>query len=167
MKESYLYLNFLKTFGLLFVLLAIIGLIMSYYFVNKLPDIYISERLYGFNYKLENAAAVEKESEQVVTVLRSKNLIEKLRISESQVNIYKPGPFAVAIQVKSQNAEQSVRNLLTFSGYLESKYQVEQIGREVFSTEPKPYFKYMFSGFIVGELIALFVSLVTSYFKHY
>lgn len=167
MKESYLYLNFLKTFGLLFVLLAIIGLIMSYYFVNKLPDIYISERLYGFNYKLENAAAVEKESEQVVTVLRSKNLIEELRINESQVNIYKPGPFAVAIQVKSQNAELAVSNLMTLSGYVESKYQVEQIGKEVFSTEPKPYFKYMFSGFIVGELTALFVSLAISYFKRY
>lgn len=113
MKESLLYINFAKSFLLLFVLFGLLGLIFGYYFASRLPTYYLTEKLYQFSYTLENAVSVEKESDQVVAILRSSHLKQELLIQSSQISIYKPGPFLVSMQVKSVDAEQAVNNLNT------------------------------------------------------
>ncbi len=167
MKESSLYLKFLKDFGVLFIFFGLIGCITSYYLLSKVPTSYIAERLYEFPYTLDNAAAVEKDSEQVVSVLRAPQLKEELGIQESLITVYKPGPFSLTLQVKSQNAENAVNSLSVISGYLLSKYQVNEIGKDIFFIEIKPTARYLFSGLISGEITALLFSLLISYFRRY
>lgn len=167
MRESRLYLQFIRDFGLLFVLFGLIGLIIAFYLLKQQPTVYVSERMYEFDYTLENAAAVEKQSEEVVASLRSPQLKEELRLSSSEIAIYKPGPFSIALQTKDPNAEKSMSNLVVLSGYLTGKYQVNQVGKEIFFVEPKPYFKYFIAGIVLAELVALLFSLIISYFKRY
>lgn len=167
MKESVLYINFAKSFLLLFVLFGFLGLIFGYYFANRLPTYYLSEKLYQFSYTLDNAAAVEKESDQVVAILRSSQLKQELLIQSSQISIYKPGPFLVSMQVRSLDAQLAVNNLNTLSGYLTQNYQVSEIGKETFNIEIKPYTKYSLTGLLIGEVSALVISLFLSYLKKY
>jgi hypothetical protein len=167
MKESLLYINFAKSFLLLFVLFGLLGLIFGYYFASRLPTYYLTEKLYQFSYTLENAVSVEKESDQVVAILRSSHLKQELLIQSSQISIYKPGPFLVSMQVKSVDAEQAVNNLNTLSGYLTQNYKVNEIGKETFNIENKPYPKFSLIGFLIGEVSALIISLFLSYFKKY
>jgi hypothetical protein len=123
--------------------------------------------LYEFPYTVENAAIVEKESEQVVTVLRAPQLKEDLKIKTTQVVTYKPSPFALVLQTKNTEADKAVSAMITLGGYLTSKYQVNEIGKETFYAETKPYSKYLFLGLISGELTALVFSLILTYLKRY
>lgn len=167
MTESRSYINFLKSYVLVFVLFGLIGLIAAYYLFSKLPTIYRVERLYEFPYTLENASAVEKESEQAVTILRSPQLKEELGIQKSTVSIYKPGPFSVSISVKDMDAADAVYNMSVLAGYFSQKYQTQEIGNETFISEPKPLSKYLFLGFFSAELFCLFLTLTLAYLKRY
>ncbi len=167
MKESRLYLQFFRNFISLFVLLAIIGVILGFYWRSQLPTKYVTERMYEFPYTLENAAAVEKETEQVIAVLRSNQLKKKLNISSSEIIVFKSAPFAVTLQVKDQEAERSFQSMITLAGFMTAKYETNQIGQELFLVDSKPLLKYLLIGFIFGEITALFFSLMISYFKQY
>lgn len=167
MKESQLYLKFLKDFWLLFVFFGLIGVIGSYYLLSRLPTVYMAERMYEVTYTLDTAVAVEKASEQIVTVLRASQLKEGLGIQSSEVVVFKPGPFALTLQVKNIQPEKTVNHLDTLGGYLTSKYQVNEVGRETFTIQTKPVLKYLLLGILAGEITALTFALAISYLKRF
>lgn len=167
MTESKLYLNFFKSYYYIFTFFGLIGLIAAYYLVFQLPTIYVAERMYEFPYTLDSAPSVEKESEQAVSILRAAQLKEELGIQKSTVSVFKPGPFSVNIAVKDLNAEDAVYNMSVLGGYFSQKFQVHEIGNETFTTETKPFVKYLALGFFTSEMTALFISLFLAYLKKY
>lgn len=166
-KESRLYLNYFKSFWLLFVFTLVIGAAIAVYSVSQKPRIFVSERMFQFEYNEENAAVVEKETEQVVSVLRSGQLKESLGLQSTELRVFKPGPFSITLQVKSEKAENSVNNLSKISGFLTQNYKATEIGRETFAVENPNYVKYLFIGLLGGSLMGLMLSLSLSYLKNY
>lgn len=166
-KESHLYLNYFKSFWLLFVFTLVIGAAIAVYAASLKPRIFVSERMFQFEYTQENAEIVEKESEQVVSVLRSSQIKESLGLQSTVVKVFKPGPFSITMQVKSQNAENSVNNLSKISGFLTQNYKAVEIGKETFAVENPNYVRFLFVGLLGGGLAGLLLSLIISYFRNY
>lgn len=145
----------------------IVGLSVAYVVYLQKPVLYTAERLFQFNYTLENAAVVEKESNQVVSILRSPQLKEQLGLQETVVTVYKPGPFSINLQTKNTNPELAIANLDKLAYYLSSSYQVQEIGTETFNRENPQIEKLFILGLLAGLGGGLILSLAISYIKSY
>lgn len=167
MKESRLYLQFFRSYFLVLLVTAIIGLGAGFWFVSQQKDLFVSERMFEFPYTYENAAAVEKKSEEAVTILRSPQLKEQLGMQVTQVVIFRPGPFAIKIQTKGQNAESSINNLDKLSSYAMQSYPIREIGTEVSFIERDNPWKWICLGLFGGLGTGLLLSLIFSYLKNY
>lgn len=143
------------------------GLTAAFWVYSQKPVLYNAERLFQFNYSLENAPIVEKESNDVVTILRSAQLKEQLGMQETTVTVFKPGPFSITLQAKSVNPEAAVVNLNKISYYLSSAYQVKEIGSMVFYKENSHPERIFLLGILAGIGSGILVSLVISYIKTY
>lgn len=166
-RESALYLAFFNRNFFLILSLLLVGGTGGIVYSSTQPALYVNERFYEFDFTHENAAAVEKESSEVVSVLRSAQLKEQLGIQKSSVVVFKPGPFSLIIQTKNTDPESSIFANDQLRQFLSSNYQVEEIGIGVAFNEKVSLIRYGLIGALIGLVVGFLVSLVLAYFRTY
>ena len=165
MRESELYIKFLKR-NLVFLLASIfLSILISIYFYALVPSQVRISQTFKLKYDLGNIDTVLALADQAVAELRSQRFAEAF--SGSSVSIYKSAPLNVSIDATSLNRDTSYALLLKEIEYLRQNFQVEELTNpEIAQIEPS-LFKYLISGLIVGGLIGLVISLIKEYLKNY
>lgn len=167
MKESRQYLNFLKSYFILFLITGMIGFSLSLWKAAGLKADYQAERMFEFSYTADNEPQMEKQSDEAVAVLRSSQLKEELGLQSSVISVFKPGPVSVVIQVKNQNAETAVNGATKLGGYFLQSYPGKEVGNQIIRTVNPSYGKQLLLGLAAGLAAGLIISLILSYFKNY
>jgi uncharacterized protein involved in exopolysaccharide biosynthesis len=162
MKESSLYLSFLKRNVVLLLIPALAGLFAGLFFFATEKSLYNVSQTFKLEYNLENVEVAFNLTDQSVAELR------KLQLGEgAHLNVYKSAPLSVTIESLSENRETAYSFLIDASGYLNRNFQVVELSRpEIKLVEPKPL-KFLLAGGAVGILVGLILSLIKEYMKNY
>jgi len=165
MKESELYINFLKRNWLFFLLPLLISLILSVYFYAQVPTQVKISQTFKMNYNLQNIDTILALTDQAVMQLRLQKFSDVF--SESSVTIFKSAPLNISIEATSKERDNSYNLLLKEVEYLRQNFQVQDLtSPEIALIEPS-LFKYLISSLIIGGLIGLIISLIREYLKNY
>lgn len=165
MKESQLYLDFIKRNLITLVSPVVLVLIISIYFYAQVPAQTKISQSFKMQYQLEDINAVLALTDQAVAELRAQRFAQIF--PESSASIYKSAPLNISIESTSLERDTSYALLLKETEYLRQNFQVEELtSPEIILIEPN-LFKYLVSGLIVGGLIGLVISLVREYLKNY
>ncbi len=165
MKESELYLAFLRRNLVTLIIPIIVCLIISVYFYAEVPSRVKIVQTFKMAYTLENIDTVLALADQAVAQLRAQRFGEIY--GGSTVSIYKNAPLNVSIEATSLNRDTSYALLLKEVEYLRQNFSVEELtSPEIVQIEPN-LFKYLISALIVGGLIGLIISLTREYFKNF
>lgn len=165
MKESKLFLAFLKRNLLILLLPIILGLLISVFFYsNEVPKTKIFQA-----FKMESGPDNQDQAfaltDQAVTELRLQGF--DIFFPGSQALIYKPGPLAVGIEIMSLDKNQGYELLLKETAYLRKNFTVSTLtSPEITQIEPS-VFRFLLTGVLIGFLIGLLLSLVKEYFANY
>lgn len=165
MKESILYLRFLKKNLTLIIIPTALFLILGFvYQVNK-PTYYQISRLYEFSHKNDNVQQIIPVVDQAIIQLRSKQVRQDLQIEN--LSIYKPGPLSMVVTINSLKAKGLDSELKKVDQFLNQKYNLKIVGSDITKTQ-KPdliFIPTLIS--VVGFLLGLTFSLIKSYLKNY
>lgn len=165
MKESQLYLEFLKRNWLFFLGPIIVSLIVAVYLYAQEPSVIKISQTFKMQYNLENIDTILALADQAVAELRSQRFGDLF--ANSSVSIYKSSPLSVSVEATSLNRDTSYNLLLKEVEYLRQNFLVAELtSPEISQIEPN-LFKYLISGLIIGGLIGLVTSLVREYLKNY
>lgn len=165
MKESRLYIEFLKRNLLWLILPIILGILISIYMYAGVQTLVKISQTYKLTYDLENIDTILALTDQAVAELRTQRFSEIF--PGSTVLIYKSSPLNVSIEAVTEQRDSSYNLLLKESEYLRQHFQVnELISPEITLIEPN-LFKYLISGFIIGGLIGLVAALIREYLKNF
>ena len=165
MKESELYINFLKRNWLWFILPLIISLLLSIYFYAQVPSKVKISQTFKMEYELQNIDTILALTDQAVAQLRAQRFSDLF--DDSEALIYKSAPLSINIDAVSSNRNLSYALLVKEVEYLKQNFNVGELtSPQITQVEPN-LFKYLISGLIVGGLIGLMLSLVREYLKNY
>ena len=165
MKESQLYIDFIKR-NLIFLLGPVfVTLLISLYFYAQVPSKVKISQTFKMQYNLENIDTILALTDQAVSELRAQRFSEVF--GQSSVSVYKSAPLNISIDATSLNRDTSYALLLKESEYLRQNFQTGELTNpEITQIEPN-LFKYLISGLIIGGLIGLIISLVREYLKNF
>lgn len=165
MKESRLYLQFIKdNLFLLFVPVVISFLIGIYFYSSEITKTKLSQS-FRTEYGLENMETSMSMADQAVAELRLADFDS--HFPGTQALIYKPAPLIVSIEVLSEDKNTGFELLLKETEYLKKNFSVStltQIQAEII--EPS-LFKYFLTSIILGGFAGLSFALGREYFKNY
>lgn len=165
MRESQLYIQFVKNNFLFLFLPVVFSLIISVYLYASVPTYSKVAQTYKLNYTLENIDAIMALADQAVTETRAQKFVDAF--PGASVNIYKSSPFNVSVEVTSLQRETSYALLVKEIEFLRQNFSVQELtGPEISIIEPN-LFKYLMSGLIVGGLVGLIFSLTREYLRNY
>ncbi len=165
MKESRIYLDFLKRNILIFVLLIGLSLLINLYqYAQTKPQFKVSQS-FRMEYSSENISNASAITDQAVTELRVQNYSNFF--PGSSASIYKSGPFVINIDSISESQELSFRLLSREAEYLRSNFSVSEINAPQITREEPMVLKYLVTGLVLGGLAALTLALIKDYFKYY
>lgn len=164
MKESRLYLAFIKRNILLLLLPALLGLIVSMYFFAQVKTLTKVNQSFKMAYTLDNIDTVFALTDQAVSELRTLQVEE---METASTNIYKSAPLSVTIEVSSDNSEKAYQQLIKRTGYLNSNFQVIELTKPQVSQIEPGFSKYFIAGIAGGFLLGLIIALIREYFKNY
>lgn len=165
MKESRLYLDFLKRNILIFVLFIGLSLLINLYqYIQTKPQFKVSQS-FRTEYSPENINNASAITDQAVTELRIQNYSNFF--PGSSVSIYKSGPFVISVDSISESQELSFRLLSREVEYLRSNFSVSEINPPQITREEPVVLKYLVAGLVLGGVAALTLALVKDYFKYY
>ncbi len=164
MKESRLYLAFVKRNLLLLFLPALLGSIISLYFFAQVKTLIRVTQTYKLAYTLDNINTVFALTDQAVGELRVLNFETEEAVS---VNVYKSSPISVTIESTSGNSDRSYQQLIKRAEYLNSNFQVIELTKPQISQIEPSFIKYLISGLAGGFLLGLISALIREYFKNY
>lgn len=165
MKETELYINFLKRNWLFLLIPVIICLITSLYIFALIPSQTKISQTFKMDYNLANIDTILALTDQAVAQLRLQRFASLF--SNSSVTIYKSAPLSISIEATSPSRDSSYALLLKETDYLRQNFSVSELtSPEISQIEPN-LFKHLISGLIIGGLIGLIASLVREYLKNY
>lgn len=165
MKETELYINFLKRNWLFLLIPVIICLTISLYFFALIPSQTKISQTFKMDYNLANIDTILALTDQAVAQLRLQRFASLF--SNSSVAIYKSAPLSISIEAISPSRDISHALLLKETDYLRQNFSVSELTNpEISQIEPN-LFKHLISGLIIGGLIGLIASLVREYLKNY
>lgn len=164
MKESGLYLAFIKRNFLILFLPALFGVIISLYFFAQVKTLTRVTQTFKLAYTLDNVDTVFALTDQAVGELRMLPYETGEGVS---VNVYKSSPLSVTIESTSGNSERSYQQLIKRAEYLNSNFQVIELTKPQISQIEPFLVKYFISGLAGGSLLGLITALVREYFKNY
>lgn len=168
MRESRLYLRFLRE-NLFFVLIpGLLFLLAVFLYQRQLLTVYSPQALYEIQYTEGSVSEAVVLADQVVTSVRSENIKQSLGLDPStEVMVFKPGPISLSVTVVGRDTDTSKGDLNKVAGYLKSKYPVSDVGEAVFLEVSRANHVDLFYALSIGSLLGLSVALVRSYFKNY
>lgn len=165
MRESRLYLDFLKRNIFIFVIFAGISLFINIYqYLRETSDIKVSQS-FRVEYTSGNIDQASALADQAVTELRIQKFSNSFPDSGSL--IYKSGPFALTIDSVSKSQETGFNLLNKHSQYLKSNFKVSELNNPQVSREEPSILKYLVTGLVLGGLAGLTLSLIRDYFRYY
>ena len=165
MRESQLYIQFIKKNFLFLFLPVVFSLIISIYMYASIPAFSRVAQTYKLVYELENIDSVLALTDQAVTELRAQRFAEVF--PDASVDIYKSSPFNVSIEATSLQRETSYELLLKEVEFLRQNFSVAGLTSPEISIIEPNLFKYLMSGLIIGGLIGLIASLTREYLRNY
>ena len=165
MKESQLYIDFIKR-NLIFLLLPVfLVLVISLYLYAQVPSKVKISQTFKMQYNLENIDTILALTDQAVSELRAQRFSDVF--GQSSVSVYKSAPLNISIDATSLNRDTSYALLLKETEYLRQNFQAGELTNpEITQIEPN-LFKYLISGLIIGGLIGLIISLIREYLKNF
>lgn len=164
MRESRIYLKFLKENVLIFVLTHVIALLLMGYYLYKYPPIrYTYQTQIIAEHDDQNAASRTLMIDEVVSLLRQQHVAPEVKIS-----IYKASPFTVSIKSSSNTMHPKLvsvtKELISFS---QSKYSfLEESEGDAFGKVNYSLI-YLYATVASSILIALIISLIRHYIRYY
>lgn len=165
MKESQLYIDFVKRNLLLLIAPVILVLIISIYLYAQVPSKVRISQTFKMQYNLENIDTLLALTDQAVAEMRAQRFSDVF--GNSTVSIFKSAPLNISIDATSLNRDTSYALLLKETEYLRQNFTVAELTNpEITQIEPN-LFKYLVSGLIIGGLIGLIISLIKEYLKNY
>src|SRR3989344_3394344 len=123
MKESELYINFLKRNWPWFILPLIISLFLSIYFYAQVPSKIKISQTFKMQYDLQNIDTILALTDQAVAQLRAQRFADVF--GNSQALIYKSSPLNISIEATSLNRDTSYALLLKEAEYLRQNFQIQ------------------------------------------
>lgn len=165
MKESELYLAFIRRNFLFLVIPIIISLVISIYFYSVVPSRVKILQTFKMQYTLGNIDTVLALADQAVAELRAQRF-DKV-YPDAEVTIFKSAPLDVSFEAVSLNRDTSYALLLKEIEYLRQNFLVQELtSPEIIFVEPN-VFKYLISGLMIGGFVGLVISLIREYFRNY
>lgn len=180
MKESRLFIKFIKSYASLFLIFLFFGGLLGYLYSQQITPTYISEELMqirplaGLNTAEINESLIL--SDHLITLARSANLAISLGLKGVEVSSVRFSNYGIKISTSSKNyllAKEGLTNLdkflsakfTEFNPY--QKYSLTQQG-EVFNHTQSPNFiLYISCGILAGLSLAFLTALTRSYFHSY
>lgn len=166
MRESRLYLNFLKNNLLVLIVLSVTGASIGWFYQLRQPTNIERSSLWEMNYNQTNVVDRIALADQAVTLMRSAQLSNKLQI-EADLTAFKPGPLALTLTASSISLDQSQVALGRAEEYLKSHYPVSEVGQATTVTKPPNLMLGLSFGLMVGLTVGLIISLARAYFSYY
>lgn len=163
MKESRLYLAFIKRNILLLLLPALLGLIVSMYFFAQVKTLTKVTQTFKMAYTLDNIDIILALTDQAVSELRTLQTDEPETVSR----IYKSSPLSITVEETSVNSEIAYEQLINRTAYLNSNFQVIELTKPQVSQIEPGFSKYFIAGLAGGFLLGLIITLIREYFKNY
>lgn len=169
MRESRLYLNFLKCYLWYFAVPAILFGLVGYGVVLMQPKIYTLYRLYEANYRENNISEGIVIADQVVTLVRDRHIDRLIGLSpDTKVEVYKNAPLFVNLKVSSSSESVDLdREMTKISQFVSAKYPVNQIGEQVRAVVSPNVALGLMIGMTIGGFVGLILALISSYFKNF
>ncbi len=165
MKESELYIQFIRRNSITLLVPIIVCLLASVYFYALVPSLIRISQTFKMEYSLANIDTILALTDQAVAQLRAQRFGDIY--GGAAVAIFKSAPLNVSIEATSLNRDTSYALLLKETEYLRQNFSAQELtSPEIVQIEPS-LFKYLISGLIIGGLIGLIVSLTREYLKNY
>lgn len=165
MRESELYLNFLKRNLYYFLIPVILVLIIGTFYYVQVPSKTKISQTFRLDYNLQNINIILALTDQAVAELRSQRFEPVL--TDTSVSIYKGAPLNITVEVVSPDRSKSFTLLLKEAEYLRQNFSVAELtGPKITAIEPS-LLKYIISELIIGGFIGLIISLIREYLKNY
>lgn len=165
MKESQLFLQFLRRNFLIFFLPVLIsaGLSVFFYSAEK------AKTKISQSFRIEYSQARENTAfaftDQAVTELRLQSFDNLF--PGSKASIYKPGPLTVSIEVISEEKNAGYELLLKETEYLRKNFTVSTLTQpEITQIEPS-FFRFFLTGILLGFLAGLLTALFKEYLQNF
>ncbi len=168
MRESRVFINFFKNnLKTIFIIGAVLSLLAAF-LAESVPDRWKVVSLYQFEYTDENINQRVIVTDQAVTLLRSSQLQEELKIPQNvKATIYKSGPLAISMTTESSTKEAAQFAISSYNRYIEANFPVRVVGSGNLELVSRNTLIAAAIGFIVGALLGVFVSLVKLYLKNF
>lgn len=165
MKESKLYLDFLKK-NLFILLTPVFALcLISFFLYLNVPKLIKTSQSFKLVYSLENIGDALPLTDQVVSELRIQNFASNYE--KAQAVIYKIAPLNIAIEVTALNNDDAYQILTKEVDYLSGNFSISRLNSpEITQVEPS-LIKYLLTGISLGFVIGLLVSLIREYLNRF
>lgn len=166
-KESKIYLDFFRmNFPLLLLPALIFGGIAGLY-QNQRPSVDHLNGLLEMSHEQRNVLTQIQLTDQAVSLLREVNIQKQLGIDGVKVQVYKPGPLLLAIDVSAAEERILESSLAKLQAYAKSRFPFEQRGDIVRSSRKDSVILWIGYGAIFGAILGLLISLAKTYFQKY
>ncbi|OGE34141.1 hypothetical protein A3C32_00920 [Candidatus Daviesbacteria bacterium RIFCSPHIGHO2_02_FULL_41_14] len=166
-RESFIYLNFLRSFWWLFLSLMLIGGLIGASFAIKQPLQSFTEVQLEAGFELEKMQDNILLADEVVGILRSRSIQAELMISkETKVVAHKNGPLMVNLLVESPSLELASKEATILSNYVVARYGFQVLGTSSGNSSGEMFLMVLI-GSGAGLFLGLILSLLKTYLKNY
>lgn len=166
MKESRLYINWFAKNAVLILIPLAIAVPISYYLYKVQPVKYKSTVFLEIEYQQKSVLEKIAVVDNLVGVVRSKNLQESLDIV-SRISVFKPAPLSLVIESENQNKDITIKDISQLERYIQSRENVKESGRIITHAIYPPFYLYIFAGFSAGLAIGILLACIKSYFNDF
>lgn len=168
LKESKVYLEYLRHFKWLLLAGAVLGAIVGLSFANSQTPVYHQSMSLEVEYKLEDLTARVTLADQLVSLLRTAQIQKELEIDEtSKVVIHKNGPLLINVKVQSANPQHLSKDLDQIGNYARNQFPVNEVGQRVEGSDRSSLILGAGFGLILGATLSLTLTLVKLYLRYY
>ena len=166
-KESQLYLHFFKTnFPLLLLPALLCGAFAGYYQLQR-PAVEHLNVLLEMSYDQNNVQTQIQLTDQAVSLLREINIQKQLKTEETSIQVYKPGPLLLTIDVSAAEPSKLKESLNDMQSFAQSNFPLHQQGEVVHSFQKKAVWIWIAGGLGFGLILGLVFSLTRTYLLSY
>lgn len=165
MKESEIYLSFLKRNLLILIIPLLLGILAGSFFLSQVKSKTKISQSFRMIYNLEDVNTILALTDQAVFELRAQRFSRLF--PDASDSIYKSGPLAITIDTTSGQRETAYGLLLKEAVYLGQNFSVAQLNQPEISQVEPSVIKYLLSGILAGFLGGLLLALVKEYLKNY
>ncbi|MBI4040161.1 hypothetical protein HY389_02295 [Candidatus Daviesbacteria bacterium] len=168
MRESRLYLSFLKdNLWLIFIPSVVVGL-GAYAYQLKQPPKFHTSQLLQMDYNDKNIQDRIVLTDEAVTQIRSANLQGQLKVGTGErVNLFKPGPLSINLEVISGSKDRNLADISQINQFASAKFPLKTVGETVTIITKTPEVIFGLVGTTLGFALGILISLIRTYWRKF